>query len=305
MGRLQRICGVVSMGQNRCFRTLVSLTTVACVTSVITAELSAAGKTSRPVSQVAANKKSNLRTARIASDEKRSTSADHPLTKPLKILRESQKALEGVKDYTATFSKKERVGRGGRKMVSQTMEMKFREKPFSVYFHFQDKATRGREVIYHSGRNDGKLLVHEAGFAAIAGTFSFAPTARDVMKENRHPITEVGMKNMIKKIIDQWKAESKYDETKVTFYNKARLGSVECMAIVSSHPQPRREFKNHMTRVFIEKKTKHVVRVEQYGWPRRGNEEPPLLEEYTYSNVKMNVGLKDIDFDRRNPNYSF
>jgi hypothetical protein len=29
-----------------------------------------------------------------------------------------------------------------------------------------------------------------------------------------------------------------------------------------------------------------------------------VLEEYTYVNMKVNVGLKDIDFDHTNPEYA-
>ncbi len=33
--------------------------------------------------------------------------------------------------------------------------------------------------------------------------------------------------------------------------------------------------------------------------------QPQLLEEYTYLNVKLNVGLTDADFDDKNPEYNF
>ncbi len=230
----------------------------------------------------------------------------HPLTKPIKILRQCRKTLDGVKDYTATFSKKERLGRSGNKLLAQTMKMKFRDEPFSVYFYFQDRDTRGREVLYVNGRNQNKLLVHEgSGLSSLVGTLTFAPTAGDVMKENRYPITEVGLKNMADKIIQQWEGETKYEETTVKYYNNAKLGSMDCMAIESTHPQPRREFKYHMTRVYIDKKTKMLVRVEQYGFPRRNGQQPPIVEEYTYSDIKTNIGLTDVDFDRRNSRYKF
>lgn len=243
---------------------------------------------------------------RVAKRSSERTTADeHPLTKPLKIVQQSRKALDDVKDYTATFSKRERLGRGGRKLLSQTMKMKFRDEPFSVYFYFQSKDAAGREVIYVKGQNRGQLLVHEgSGLASFVGTLSFAPTANDVMKENRYPITEVGLKNMADKVIAQWEEEAKYGETTVKYYNNAKLGNVECVAIESTHPQPRRQFKYHMTRVYIDKKSKLLVRVEQYGWPSGGGQ-PPILEEYTYSNIQTNVGLTDVDFDQRNPRYKF
>ena len=33
--------------------------------------------------------------------------------------------------------------------------------------------------------------------------------------------------------------------------------------------------------------------------------ELPVIEQYTYLNVKLNVGLADADFDSENPNYNF
>ena len=72
-----------------------------------------------------------------------------------------------------------------------------------------------------------------------------------------------------------------------------------------SDPTPRREFKFHMTRLYIDKKTDFPIRVEQYGFPPRPGTKPPLLEEYTYSNIKVNSGLADLDFDIRNPKYNY
>lgn len=231
---------------------------------------------------------------------------EHPLTKPLKIVQQSRKALDGVHDFTATFSKRERLGRGGKQLLAQSMKMKFREQPFSVYFHFLSKDDAGREVLYVDGRNRNQLMVHEGGgIASLVGTLNFAPTANEVMKENRYPITQVGLKNMTDKVINQWESETKYGEATVKYYNSAKLGDVECMAIECTHPQPRRQFRYHMTRVYVDKQTKFIVRVEQYGWPTRAGQQPPILEEYTYSDIKTNVGLGDADFDHRNPQYKF
>ena len=39
------------------------------------------------------------------------------------------------------------------------------------------------------------------------------------------------------------------------------------------------------------------VKAERYGWPRSAGEKPPLLEDYSYTNVKINQKLADADFD--------
>lgn len=48
------------------------------------------------------------------------------------------------------------------------------------------------------------------------------------------------------------------------------------------------------------------IRYEAYDWPRNGDSvsQDDLLEEYTYVNLKTNVGLSDRDFDPANSNYN-
>ncbi len=47
------------------------------------------------------------------------------------------------------------------------------------------------------------------------------------------------------------------------------------------------------------------IRFEAYDWPTRPLVEPELAEEYTYTDLKLNVGLKEVDFDVANAAYSF
>ncbi len=46
------------------------------------------------------------------------------------------------------------------------------------------------------------------------------------------------------------------------------------------------------------------MRLEQWGFPAGGGE-PYLIEEYSYTDVRPNVGLSDSDFDIRNRKYHF
>jgi hypothetical protein len=226
---------------------------------------------------------------------------DHPLFEALTMAYESREALKDIVDYTAVFAKREMLGN---RMTTQVMDMKFRDKPFSIYFKFKG-AEAGREVIFVAGRNRGNLLVHEVGVAALAGTISLAPTAPEVMKNTRYPITQAGISNLLETVVAQWEAEARFGEIDVQFFRNAKLGDIPCVAIQSSHPTPRREFKFHMTRLYLDKESRMPVRVEQFGFPRREGEKAPLVEEYSYTNIRANTGLTDRDFDTRNPEYGF
>lgn len=227
----------------------------------------------------------------------------HPLAQPLEHAYKAREALQGVRDYTAIFSKQEMIGQ---QLKKTSMNLKFREEPFSVYMQF-GKPYEGREVIYVAGANKNMLLAHDTGVrAVIGGTVSLDPEGTQAMEDNRYPITMIGLRNMLDRIINQWEAEGKFGETNVRYFPNAKLGAdVACKVIESSHPQPRKQFKFQMTRLYIDKATGIAIRVEQYGFPPRGEKSSPLVEEYTYMSLKTNVGLTDTDFDTKNPNYAF
>lgn len=227
----------------------------------------------------------------------------HPLYRPLELAYQSRDALSKLKDYEAQFTKKEVVDR---RLKTSAMKIKLREEPFSVYLLFLD-ANKGREVLFVNGKNNNKLLVHETGLKGLVGTVPLDPKSRDAMADNRYPVTMIGMRNMLDKIITQWETEGKFGETSVLFYDPkdTRLGDRPCAAIVSEHPQPRDQFKFKKTMLFIDDETKYPICVQQYGFPGRNDKDPPLVEEYIYSQIKGNLGLTDKDFDQTNPSYAF
>lgn len=225
---------------------------------------------------------------------------EHPLKAALKIARVAHAKINSIGDYQADLIKKEVIGRSA---VTQKLRMKVRHKPFSVYLYFHEPA-RGREVIYVDGKNDNQLAAHETGIKSIVGTVYLAPTSSTAMQGNKYPITKIGIEKMTSEIIKQWQYESGYGETTVKYYNNAKIGKIACRVIESSHPTPRKQFRFKTTRLWIQKDTGLPIRVEQFGFPR-GNAKPPMLEQYTYLNVKTELRLTDRDFDENNPKYSF
>lgn len=230
---------------------------------------------------------------------------EHPLLKAMEYASASREALKEVKDYTAIFTKNELIK--GR-MLKQVMEIKVREKPFSVYLRNRSGKEAGREVIYVAGANNGNVLAHEVGIKAIAGTVAILPNGHEVMEENHYPLTRIGISNMLETAYQIWDVELKHSDASavdVKFFPNAKLGEVACEAMQITHSQPKRELRFHLSRVYFDKETKLPIRAERFGFPRRQGEKPPLIEEYTYSNLKTNVGLTNADFDPRNRDYGF
>lgn len=230
-------------------------------------------------------------------------SREHPLLPAIALIKDRCiPALNQIQDYEALFTKRELI-QG--KLTHQEMQLRLREKPFSVYMRY-GRELEGRETIYVEGLNNNNLLVHEgSGFASLAGTLSLDPKGEMVMAENHYPVTSIGMRKLVDQILEQLERETKYGEIEVKYFPHAKLGDRPCEVIRSYHPHARREFKFQVSQLFIDCELKLPVRLENYAFPTANNPQPQLYEEYTYSNIRVNVGLTDADFDRKNPKYKF
>lgn len=237
----------------------------------------------------------------VASEQPKVVAENHPLKPAIVKAEAALETLKQIKDYSTVLFKQELV-QG--KIINQTLAMKVRHEPFSVYLKFEQPHT-GREVIYVEGGNKGRFIVHETGFKALAGTLSFLPNSKEALAENRYPITQAGMAKMLEIVIDQWKGEAKYQEVQVKEVAGTKVGETKCVMFEVVHPQPREHFKFHKTRLFFDLETKLPIRLEQYTWAEKEGGEPVLVEEYTYTEVKSNNGFADIDFDKTNPAYAF
>lgn len=234
---------------------------------------------------------------------KRTESSDPKATigAALKLARDSQETLKKIGDYDANFSKKEVVGN---KLLATDMYVKFRGQPFSVYMKYLNPHS-GREVIFVAGQNKDRILAHAGGVAAIVGTLKLKVDSKDAMEESRYPITMFGLHNLIAEIVKQWEGDEKHDEVVVKFFPNAKVDKVECKVAETSYPKPAAHARSHITRLYISKESGLPVRVEQLGFPSKEGAQPGIIEEYTYTNVRTNVGLGDQDFDKDNKTYAF
>lgn len=238
--------------------------------------------------------------------EKPPVAEDHPLYKLLEIAYKARAAVDKVDDYQCEFSKTEALKN---KIVKTRMEMKFREEPFSVYLKFLDPKggkdpNAGREVIYVKGANENKLLVHEAGLMSSLGTFKLVPTGPDAMADNKYPITQIGMKNMLNTLIKLWEEEGKKDGIK-TQYRTATMDKDEVYTVYEAIHEPNRNFKFFTTRLYIDDATGLAIGLQQLAFPRSDKEKPIIVEEYFYRKLKTNVKLTNMDFDPKNTKYAF
>ncbi len=228
---------------------------------------------------------------------------EHPLMPVLRMAREGLKQLESVKDYSANLVRRERVD--GKLKDHDYQFVKYRHEPFSVYTYFQ-APKRGSEIIYVEGKNEGQLLAHETGAAAqLVGTVALDPEGPRARKESRRPITESGLMNLTKRVIDMCERDSQYGECEVKVFPDAKINGRSCLCVQVTHPTLRREFRFHIGRIYFDNELGFPTRYEAYTWPAKPGGEPPLQEEYTFLDLKFDNGFTDADFDTANPAYGF
>ncbi len=226
---------------------------------------------------------------------------DHPLTPVLRWAKQGLPALENLKDYSATLVRRERVG--SRLSGYEYVFVKIRHQPFSVYVYFlAPGSVKGQEVIYVAGQNQGNLLAHKAHMAV---TVSLHPEGMVAMTGRNYPLTEIGLVNLVRRLVEVGQQDLNYGECEVKYFTSAKVNKRPCTVIQVVHPTKRDVFRFHLARIFVDNELMAPIRYESYDWPREPGGEPELLEEYTYMDLKVNVGFTDEDFSVQNPEYHF
>lgn len=228
---------------------------------------------------------------------------DHPLLPAIRWAKVTLKKLDAISDYSCIMVKRERIA--GTLGDQEYMSVKIRHEPFSVYLGFVKPAkVKGQEAIYVRGRNNDNMLAHGTGMRKIFGTISLKPDSYLAMDGNRYPITEMGLRRLVERLIEVGENDSKFGECEVKASPK-KINGHEVVCLQVTHPVPRKEFLFHIAKIYIDTKNNLPMRYESYDWPAETGVAPPLMEEYTYLNLKLNNGFTDKDFDTGNPAYQF
>ncbi len=226
-----------------------------------------------------------------------------PIARALASIEVCQLRYRNIRDYTCTFSTRERIK--GQLTPLHVLMMKVRTQPRSIYLKFR-QPTPGREAIYIVGRNNGKVLTHDVGLnKLLAGTLRLDPIGVLAMEDSLHPISEAGIGPLLDTLHTRWSSELDPSESVLAFRDDQTVGTRRCTMIEATHPHPKPRFMFYRVRLFIDDELGLPIHFDAYDWPSSPQAPAVMVEEYTYSDLRLNVGLSDLDFDATNGHYSF
>jgi hypothetical protein len=237
-----------------------------------------------------------------------------PLDPVLEMARDSLARMQAsVYDYTTLFEKQERVD--GKLADPQTMEIKIlcgertggsvKPLPMHAYLRFMEPSKgAGREIIWVDGRNDGKLIAHEAGFMNLIRVH-LDPKGSLAMAGGNHSIDQIGLENLLKKLIERGEKARNVKDCVVEIQSDFARNDKKYTRILVTNPTKSQNVDFYQAEILFDPELKLPVGYSAYLWPAKEGDELPLEERYAYRNLKVNVGLTEEDFNPDNPAYNF
>jgi hypothetical protein len=224
-------------------------------------------------------------------------SADVPAGELLRFLDLAEKQYAQVHDYTCTMVSQERVGEVLRPL--ERILLKF-QRSFKVYMRWMEGPSKGREGLYVSGVHDNKFLVSEPrGFQRLF-TAALEPTDRRVMEQSRHPVTDIGIGRLLEIVGENARRGQRSGVLRVVDRGTTEYVGRRVRQIEGVLPQdPRAGYYGYRVLLNFDEENHLPIRVMVYDWADQ------LVEDYTYSDLRVNPGLTSQDFDPSNKEYGF
>ncbi|MHC1727675.1 MAG: DUF1571 domain-containing protein [Syntrophobacteraceae bacterium] len=213
---------------------------------------------------------------------------------PGQMIADSQKFYGNVKDITCFLYLKELIDD---KYIEQKNVFVKHRKPLSFYLKYTEGEKKGTEVIYVQGQNSNKLVAHSGGLLKWL-TLKLDPTGSIAMKDSRHTVLEAHIGRIIEICDKNYKLAMHLKVGTFEPCEERLIGGRPTDCIKAVFPNDKR-FYGGVNYIYFDREYKFPIAVEIHGWKNE------LLEKYEYTNIKLNLGLSDKDFDPKNPEYEF
>ena len=243
----------------------------------------------------------------VVSDAPTATSSENPLHRCAVYLN---RALDyhqrEVRDCTFLLYKRELIS--GRMQTQQQMFTRVRfavddQDIFvaEVFVEYRAPGSHeGRRIVYKKGQNDDKMLVRMGSGLVSQLTLKVSPQSRLAKMESQFLITDTGPVSAIRRLLtyieNTVRIDPRGEVTKVSYYKNSKVAGRSCLALVISFLEQREGLERAKAIVFVDSKTYVPIYVASFDWPTSPGGKPQLHEEFIYTDLQFNTGLKDEQF---------
>lgn len=259
-----------------------------------------------------------LAESHLTSDAEKSVNPAEPdrlsgreaLVRQTRLLEKGLQEISAISDYSATFTKQEKIN--GVLSEPEILKVKIRQEPFSIYIKWLNGEDVGQEVAYVHGENNNRVLLKFGGLKGrMIPTLKIHPKGDLATAEARYPVTEMGLKKMIERIL-----EFRYRDLELAQGVNCRMTAdrkfdrSHCCCFEIHYDSPDVSPKFRKSYIHINKETCLPVYVKNFGWPLSGSQhltgkkldEATLLECYSYTDIAMEDQLSAGVFELSDKN---
>lgn len=233
----------------------------------------------------------------------------HPLAWTLAYASSSSEYIrDNIQDYSCRLIKRERID--GKLQPMHFADVKVRceqrvdgevVKPTAVFIRFlAPSKVKDRRILWIEGENNGDMLVRKGGSIAKYTKLKIDPNSAAAKRESKYPVTEIGFDKILARLVHAAQAviqsDPNADNITVAHYQNAKVDKRNCTHLRVVYPEQKEGVMFHEADLYVDTELRVPIRLVVYGFPEGEDGEKPVLEEYTYTNLKLNIGLTDDDF---------
>jgi hypothetical protein len=195
-----------------------------------------------------------------------------------------------IVDYTGTFTKQERVK--NKLMKAQTIDFKFRNKPFSIFMEWTKNAGKTDRMLFVKGQNNDKMVVHPRGLLAWITSVERNPKDKGVLKTSLRTCDQFGIRNLLNRVTGLYEGNAKDKGFTAKYIGTEEIDKRPC--IVLETVMPNNEI-SPTRRLILVVDREYRLPVSITSLDEKGN----LISKYSYTALSFNNDLKDKDFSKK------
>lgn len=216
---------------------------------------------------------------------------------PEKWLADAEAAYDRVTSYTAVFHKRQRVA--GELLAEETILLKCRKKPFSLYMKWMTTPYKGSELLYVAGWNKDRIRAHRGGILRFF-VRNLDPRDPGLMAGNLRPVTSTGIGYLLETVAINMRKAIEAGDLRFSGRGEENVYGRNTQVLEVVLPNEiAQDYDGARFVINQDAESKILLRIRVYDRDGR------LVENYGYENLDLDAPLSDADFDPKNPAYHF